>query len=230
MSRSTILITVKKTFQVVLLGSIIFWLGSPVWAQDHTQSEPQEEKAPHVHPGSESHQEHTAHQGHPDHQGHAAHGYHPNEIALFLGGTYESEEEESFFTIGGEYQRLFTPRAGISAAFEHIHDVDALIVVGTFTYRPFASLKLTAGPGLELKSRRPGEHGGEEEPGGHTDSSSTEAGEGNDSLFLWRFGVGYVFELGERFSLTPGVSIDLVREEGHWVSALVFGATFGVGF
>ena len=218
------LMTIDKTGPLAAVVLAMFWMSVPLRAQEHTQTKHEEEKAPHVHSGSE------AHQDHPDHQEHTAHEYHPNEVALFLGGTYESEEEETFFTIGGEYQRLFSSRIGVAGVFEHINNVDAWIIVGKFIYRPVASLGLITGPGLELKTRRAGDHSGEEEPGGHTDSSATEPGEGNDRLFLWRFGAGYAFEVGERFSVTPGVSIDLVREEGHWVSALVFGATFGVGF
>jgi hypothetical protein len=116
---------------------------------------------------------------------------------------------------------------GISAAAEHISNIDAWLIAATFVYKPVASL--ATGPGVELLPRRPGGHG-EHPATGHSLTTDEESTERTDSLFLWRFGVGYGFEFGERFSVTPGISLDLVREHGHWVEALVFGATLGVGF
>ena len=45
-----------------------------------------------------------------------------------------------------------------------------------------------------------------------------------------RFGAGYNFALGERFTLLPALNLDPAREEGHWVEALVFTVTLGFEF
>ena len=91
------------------------------------------------------------------------------------------------------------------------------------------------GPGLELKARRP-----PREEVGHGESAEGAAGIAEaledrvsgkeENLFLWRFGGGYNIALGERFTLFPAVNLDLVREEGHWVEALVFTVTLGFEF
>ncbi len=45
---------------------------------------------------------------------------HRNELALFVGATYDADEKESFFTIGGDYEFRFHPRVGISAELEYV--------------------------------------------------------------------------------------------------------------
>ena len=105
-----------------------------------------------------------------------------------------------------------------------------------FVYRHGSGLRLLTGPGLELKTRRPLLEELEEEVG-HAEGPEGESGSleetGNrvrgkeDNLFLWRFGVGYNLALTERLVLAPFVNFDLVREEGHWVEALVFTVTLG---
>jgi hypothetical protein len=160
-------------------------------------------------------------------ESHETHHEHHNEIAVVLGGTYESEEEKTFFTWGLEYERLFSRRFGISAVGEHITDVDAVVVAAPFVYRPVPALKLMTGPGLELKPRRSGgEHGHEERS--HAGEAEAEA-TGDETLFLWRFGVGYGFHVGG-VVVTPAVDLDLVREHGRWVEAVVFDVSIGFGF
>ncbi len=44
------------------------------------------------------------------------------------------------------------------------------------------------------------------------------------------FGVAHSFAIAERFALAPAVNLDLVREEGHWVEALVFALSLGFEF
>jgi hypothetical protein len=158
-----------------------------------------------------------------------AHHEHLNEIAVVLGGTYESEEKETFFTWGLEYERMLNRRVGVSLVGERITKVDAFVFVAPFVYRPLPALKLVAGPGWELKPRRPGGgHGDEGAAHGHESESETEQ-QGDENLFLWRFGVGYSFHLGKAV-VTPAVNLDLVREHGRWVEAVVFDVSIGFGF
>ena len=48
-----------------------------------------------------------------------------HEVAIFTGVTSETEHNESFFTIGGEYEFRFLPRLGISVEVEYIKGLDA---------------------------------------------------------------------------------------------------------
>jgi len=187
--------------------------------------------------------DHAAQAAQHDDEGHGSpsgHGHHyRNALGPVLGGTYESEEEKTFFTVGVEYERLFNERFAVLPAVEYITDVDALLFVVPFVYRHGSGLRLMTGPGLELKTRRPRLERLEEEIG-HGEGHEGAAGIAEDledripgeeeNLFLWRFGVGYNFPISERVALVPIVSLDLVREEGHWVEALVFTVSLGYEF
>jgi len=199
---------------------IVLCPGALVQAQEQTDST--------HHPNEEGAQDHDT--SAPD-DDHTAEHFHANEVALILAGTYESEASETFFTIGAEYQRFFNSRIGAGVVVEHINDVNAWLLVGNLYYRPVGALKLFTGPGAELKPRRPEvEPHGEAGLSGHSVAASDESSEREETLFLWRFGGGYTFKMGGRYSVTPAITLDLVREQGHWVEALVFGATLGVGF
>jgi hypothetical protein len=187
------------------------------WAQEHAGPEPGTEEAHAAHGPAEAHEAHA--EGHPK-----------NFLGIVLGGTYESEEEDTYFTMGGEYERLLSPRFALVLGVEYITEVDAWIAFVPFVYRHGSGWRLLTGPGIELKTRRPEperEHGGELGIAG-------EIGERlpgkEENLFLWRFGVAYNFTLGERYAIAPAVDLDLVREDGHWVEALVFTVSFGFDF
>ena len=156
--------------------------------------------------------------------------FHRNALGIVIGGTYESEEEDTFFTLGVEYERLFSPRFALVLGVEYISEVDAVVLVAPFVYRHGNGWRLSTGPGLELKTRRQEperEHGGELDLAAVLEDSLTRK---EENLFLWRFGIGYTFEIGERLELAPSVNLDLVRESGHWVQAVVFVVAIGFGF
>ena len=180
-------------------------------------------------------QEHAgrdADEAHEAAEGHEAHGeeHARNALGIVLGGTYESEEEDTFFTIGVEYERLLNPKFAVLLGVEYITEVDALVAVLPFAYRHASGWRLLAGPGIELKTRRP--HLEREHEGGHGIAEEIVdrlPGE-EENLFLWRFGVGYNFEVGERYAIAPHVDLDFVREDGHWVEAVVFSVSIGFDF
>jgi hypothetical protein len=158
------------------------------------------------------------------HEVHGEEHFHRNALGVTIGGTYESEEKETFLTLGVEYERLFNPRFAAILAVEYINEVDALVLAVPFVYRHASGFRLLAGPGLELKSRRNrGEHEGES-------AGSLEDSPGEENLFLWRFGVAYNQGVGERYAIAPAVDVDFVREDGHWVWAVVFAVTIGIDF
>lgn len=149
--------------------------------------------------------------------------FHRNELALVLASTYEAEEGENLFTIGGEYERRYTPRLGISATFEHLSRVGAWVFVFPATFRVWRGLKVLAGPGFEYLSRRPDEQDQESHGEPMTES-------GADNLFLFRFGAHYGFELGERYAIVPGIEVDLVDESEGVAKAVVYGVNFAIAF
>ena len=173
---------------------------------------------------------HPAQPGHATPHGHdAAHGehFHRNELALILAATYEEgehdEEGETYFTVGGEYERRLTRAIGIGGEFEYVADADAWIFVAPISFRPVSGLRLFGGPGFERKAVG-AEHGEHHE-------GDLDEGEGpRENLFLWRVGAGYGLEFAERYSFGPTVSFDFIRESGRWVNAIVYGIAFGIAF
>jgi hypothetical protein len=189
-------------------------------------------------PGAGDHEAHEAAGEHDDSAetlaGHPVHAEYRNGLALFLGGTLETAEDETFGTIGLEYERLLADRWAFQLVLEHVRDFDAWVITAPVAFRLGGTLWAVAGPGLETDTRRTGLG---EEP--HRDMHATDGdehsdphGEGEGPFFLWRFGLVYGIHLGEsgRFALVPSLSLDLVREHGEWVEAWVFGVGLTVHF
>ena len=168
----------------------------PTWAQEHGEH------------SSESHEEH----------------FHRNELALVLASTYEAEQSKNIFTIGGEYERRFTPRFGVAVTLELLDSIDARVLVVPVTIRVVQGLKVVVGPGWERLSRRHSSAGNEDP---HEESHESEKAE---NLFLFRFGAHYAFEFGGRYSITPGIDLDLINEEHGVAKAVVSGVNFGIAF
>ena len=162
--------------------------------------------------------------------------HHRNEVVLLLGMTHEAEGSENFFTIGGEYGRMLTPRIAVTAAVEHISEIDAWVFVFPVGFEIYKGWFVTAGPGFEgssRRSRRIEELEEELEEGHHLDEDEVHAAlttTGRDRFFLLRFGTGYKYELGSRYAVMAGFAFDFVFEEHETASAFVIGAKFAVGF
>lgn len=154
---------------------------------------------------------------------HAEH-FHRNEAVFLLGATYETEAGENLFTVGGEYARKLTPRVGVSAAFEHLSQLGAWVFVFPVGFRVYEGWTVAVAPGFEHTSRRGGD-GGES---AHEEPAPDD--NGADNLFLFRVGVSYTIEVGERYSIIPGVAYDWVNEEHGTAGAWVYGAKFAIGF
>src|SRR5262245_10014108 len=142
-----------------------------------------------------------------------------NELALVLAGTHEHDEDKSFFTVGGEYERRLGRRLGLGLTAEYVTEVDAFVLVVPVVFRPTPDLKFFAGPGFENKP----EEAGEREP---------PAGEEHDrkTSFLFRLGTGYAIEFGGHYAITPTLELDFVGEDGGRARAFVYGASFSAGF
>jgi hypothetical protein len=145
---------------------------------------------------------------------------HPNGLALVLAGTDVKEREETFFTIGAEYEYRLGRRFGFGFAGEYVAGYDSFVLVAPIVFRPAKGLKLFVGPGLENASG---------ELGPCAAQGFACAGAPRTTSFLLRFGAGYSFEFGRRYSITPAFKYDLLFEEAE-SRAFVFGVSFGVGF
>ena len=133
-----------------------------------------------------------------------------HEVAIFMGVTTEAEHDESFFTIGGEYEFRFLPRLGISVELEYINGLDAGVFAFPVVFHVHKGLMVVAGPGWETSPRE------------------IEA-LGDKSDFLFRLGAQYSFHVGGRFSLMPAVDFDFVKLEHETQKLLVFGVKFAWG-
>lgn len=136
-----------------------------------------------------------------------------NAVELFVGAVTETEESATGTGIGLEYQRHLSSRWSLGVEAIEISTTGVsrgfLVVVPVY-FNPVGGLGLKAGPGVE-GSKEEAEDGGESE-------SSTR--------FAMRFGAGWEFELGKRFTLTPEVNMDVIGENLTWVYGLSFGVEF----
>jgi len=135
-----------------------------------------------------------------------------NAVELFLGGVTETSESATGFGAGLGYVRRLSSLWGLGVAGElSTTDVGRawLLNVPIYFY-PAGGLGLKAGPVLE----------GSDE--------ASEDGEDSERAtnFGVRFGAAWEFEVGERFTLSPEVNLDLVDGSVTWV----YGLSFGVGF
>lgn len=128
-----------------------------------------------------------------------------NELSAIVAGTHE--DGTTFFTLGVEYERDLSEPFAVSVIGEAVLEGESRegLVVVPLVLKPWRGLKLLAGPGFE-RSKDDG------------------------TSFLFRWGVGWGFELGERFSLVPTVELDLVNGSDGVEEVLVFGASVGFSF
>ncbi|HUV64998.1 MAG TPA: hypothetical protein VMW24_13955 [Sedimentisphaerales bacterium] len=129
--------------------------------------------------------------------------YHLNMLEVFLGNTHEDahHESEDGFTIGFTYERRFSELLGMGGFYEYAAgDFDKWSVGVPLFIHPYEGFRFALAPGLEHR------HG--------------------DDEFLFRAGVGYEFELSERWIVMPEFNVDFVDGD----ESLVFGLTLGYGF
>ncbi|HEY1301920.1 MAG TPA: hypothetical protein VGF24_00120 [Vicinamibacterales bacterium] len=142
-----------------------------------------------------------------------------NEVAAIIAGTWEHEGGDTFFTLGGEYERRITSRFGVTGEVEYLFDADQWVVAGLAVFHSGYGVKLFAGPGFERADVETSESellaGGTPERANH---------------FLFRIGAGYALEFAHRYSIGPSVSFDVVRENETRERGVVFGMNVGVTF
>jgi len=144
-----------------------------------------------------------------------AHEFHRNHLGVFLGGT--TLQEQSGFTLGGDYERRFHRNLGVGIQAEHAFGTvkDTVVVFPVFFHPGTNGLRLAAGPGFSREN--------EEEPGRE---GGVSPGTRKVTEFLWRFQILYDFEVGERVTITPNIALDFVNGRQFFV----YGVTLGTGF
>ncbi len=135
-----------------------------------------------------------------------------NAVEVFLGGVTETDDWATGFGAGLGYGRRLSSSWGVGVAGElSTTDVERawLLNVPVYFY-PAGGLGLKAGPVLE----------GSDE--------ASEDGEDSERAtnFGVRFGAAWEFEVGERFTLSPEVNLDVVDGSTTWVYGLSFGYRF----
>ena len=126
---------------------------------------------------------------------------HRHHVALFAGGTYHSKKSENGGAVGLEYEYRFHENLGVGAVLEGnigIKD-DPIVLAVPFTLHPYRGLRLLAGPGFEFKRAEE---------------------------FLFRFGIGWDFHVGEHLVLTPLFTGDLVDGNANYNYGLALGWAF----
>ena len=149
---------------------------------------------------------------------------HRNELAVFVGATYDADEKESFLTIGGDYEFRFHPRVGISAEAEYVDGPNIGVFAFPVVFHVYRGLMVLGGPGFEQKVRRHREIRGQVH-----DEAEVEPEE-DGSSFLIRVGVQYAFHVGGRVSILPAIDLDFVDGPENVETLLVFGVKIGLGF
>jgi hypothetical protein len=128
----------------------------------------------------------------------ATHEFHPNLLALFVGGAYEGSRENGF-ALGIEYERRLNRFFGIGVVAEYTFgDLDAWVYAVPCAYHS-GRWKFYVAPGVEN-----GEHGSES---------------------LVRIGGEYAFEVGA-WEISPQLDVDFVDGEEVYVLGVTFGKGF----
>ncbi len=152
---------------------------------------------------------------------------HKNELALFVGGTYDNDEGTNSFTIGGDYEFRFHPRVGISAEAEYVVGPDTGVFAFPVIFHVYRGLMVLAGPGVEHTPRvRPEVPGELLDELGEAHVEPEEAG----SRFLVRVGAQYAIHVGARVSIIPAVDFDFVNGHERVEALFVYGVKIGFGF
>ncbi len=142
--------------------------------------------------------------------------FHRNHVAIVLGATtpLDKEVNSTAFTIGADYERLFTRVVGARLAIDFTgsnHTRNGLIAL-ELVVRPVPPLALVAGPGLEFVDKE------ETHDGVMTTEHETDA--------VFRVGASYDVALGP-MTIGPTALLDFL---GETKTNLVFGVATGIGF
>jgi hypothetical protein len=132
------------------------------------------------------------------------HEFHRHHVGVFLGGGSRPQptgDTDHGFAGGVDYEYRFSRWVGVGALVEAASgDLRDAVVAGLVFAHPWKGSLFAVGLGAEISSQ------------------STE--------FVARLGAAYQFPIGERFTIAPTFSVDLVHAEPTYL----YGITLGVGF
>ena len=135
-----------------------------------------------------------------------------NHVAVFTGASSLFERDATYFTLGADYIRYFSPESDFAAGIytEVIFaDHTELLFGAVLFYGLTEHLWIRTGPGIEILQE------------------DLECGCGTETKteFLIRIGTGYSIHFG-KFFIDPSIDIDFLRSS----TTLVWGVNFGTAF
>ena len=155
---------------------------------------------------------------------------HQNHFSVFLGGTTESEEDETTtsFSIGVDYERRLSRLLGIGFGAEYVFvDVGRESLAGLLGFfHVTEGIVLLGGPGLEFVQEPLHEVEPEGEAGKISEPSEDVETERETNL-AFRVGALYEFEVGHKYTIAPSLFVDFIENKDP---AIVWGLSFGIGF
>ena len=138
--------------------------------------------------------------------------FHYNHVAVFIGASSLFERDATYFTLGADYIRYFSPESdfavGVYSEAIFAHHTEWLFGAVLF-YGLTEHLWIRTGPGIEILQE------------------DLECGCGTETKteFLIRIGTGYSIHFG-MFFIDPSIDIDFLRSS----TTLVWGVNFGMAF
>lgn len=134
------------------------------------------------------------------------HSFHKNHAALFLGNT-QGEHGDSGISMGVDYEHRINKWFGLGGLVEYAGgDLGNLRIALPLFIHPYKEWRFIAAVGGEIYK----EHGSE----------------GKDRGFVFRTGVGYLFPVGNDFTVAPEFFVDFSEHE----TLIIFGLSVGYGF
>jgi hypothetical protein len=125
----------------------------------------------------------------------------PHHLSVVLAGTRVPEAEETGFTLGLDYEYRLSKRIGLGFVVERAFaEIDSTTLLAVADIHLVRGLAVQAGPGVEFVD--------------------------DESLFVFRLGMLYEFELGEAFTLSPQLHYDVSAGEDAIVFAVAIGRAF----
>lgn len=139
------------------------------------------------------------------HEG-AAHSFHRHHAALFIGNT-QNDGSEHGLSVGMEYEYRINQWLGLGGLVEYAAgDFEHLLIAIPLFIHPYEDWLFAVAAGTEI-------HKDEEENKGKRD-------------WLVRTSVGYQFQFGEKYSITPAFHVDFSEHE----TLFIYGFYIGLGF
>ena len=133
------------------------------------------------------------------HREHSSELEHHQHVAVFVGNTQYGSDNG--FSMGVEYEYKISKVLGIGGLAEYAGgDFDSWVIAAPLYLRPYKGLLFLLAPGLEF------EH--------------------SEEKFLFRAGIGYIFEIDGMWSITPQFNVDFVDSEEKFVYGIAFGRGF----